>query len=342
MSYKIRPARAGDEQSLYALAQLTGGGFTNLPPDLKALEAKIVRSNEAFSETEDAVRDHVYVLVLEHSDSGQIVGTAQIFAKVGVKQPFYSYRLSQLTKTSPELDQRITTQMLTLTTDLEGCSEVGGLFLHPDHRTGGLGLLLARSRYLFIKLHRARFADRFLAELRGVIDENGKSPFWDGLGNKFFGMSFQEADYLNSIKGNHFISDLMPDYPIYTALLPESAREVIGHPHTSGRPAMRMLQKEGFSSNGYVDIFDGGPTMVAETDHIISVAHAKEATLETAALNEGEGQLSVVATGRLKDFRASYAFLSEEKKDSIQIRLNKEAIDNLQLTSGDNFVHIPR
>ncbi|MFT8736955.1 MAG: arginine N-succinyltransferase [Zymomonas mobilis] len=342
MSYRIRPARAGDEQSLYTLAQLTGGGFTNLPPDLKALEDKVAKSCAAFSETEDAVRDHVYVLVLEHAETGQVVGTAQIFAKVGVKQPFYSYRLSQLTKTSPELDHRITTRMLTLTTDLEGCSEVGGLFLHPDHRTGGLGLLLARSRYLFIKMHRACFADRFLAELRGVIDENGRAPFWDGLGNKFFGMSFQEADYLNSIKGNHFISDLMPDYPIYTALLPETAREVIGQPHTSGRPAMRMLQKEGFSSNGYVDIFDGGPTMVAETDHIISVAHAKEGTLQGVVENEDDGVLSVVAKGRLKDFRASYAKLTEGTKDNPQIKLNKKAIDNLQLTSGDNFVHIPR
>ena len=43
------------------------------------------------------------------------------------------------------------------------------------------GSLLARSRYLFIRQHRARFADRILAELRGVIDEAGGSPFWDGL-----------------------------------------------------------------------------------------------------------------------------------------------------------------
>ena len=34
-------------------------------------------------------------------------------------------------------------------------------------------MLLARSRYLFIAQHRARFADRILAELRGIIDEAG-------------------------------------------------------------------------------------------------------------------------------------------------------------------------
>src|SRR3546814_7751167 len=92
--------------------------------------------------------------------------------------------------------------MLGLTTDLEGSSEVGGLFLHPRARAEGLGLLLARSRYLFIRQHRARFGDRILAELRGVVDEAGASPFWDGVAGRFFGMTFQEADAFNAIPGD--------------------------------------------------------------------------------------------------------------------------------------------
>src|SRR5690606_10248554 len=132
-----------------------------------------------------------------------------------------------LSQVSKELNRTFRANMLTLSTDLEGSSEVGGLFLHPRERAGGLGMLLARSRYLFIREHRARFADRVLAELRGVIDEAGGSPFWDGLAGRFFGMSFQEADEFNAIHGNQFIADLMPKYPIYIAMLPESARAVI-------------------------------------------------------------------------------------------------------------------
>jgi arginine N-succinyltransferase len=49
---------------------------------------------------------------------------------------------------------------------------------------------LARSRYLFIKQHRPRFGGRVLAELRGVMDQAGNSPFWDALAGRFFGMSF--------------------------------------------------------------------------------------------------------------------------------------------------------
>ena len=49
-----------------------------------------------------------------------------------------------------------------------------------------------------------------LAELRGVMDEAGNSPFWDALAGRFFGMSFPEADEFNAIHGTQFIADLMP------------------------------------------------------------------------------------------------------------------------------------
>src|SRR3546814_6372517 len=76
---------------------------------------------------------------------------------VGTECPFYSYRVSTLTQTSKALGRTFRAEMLTLVTDFEGSSEVGGLFLHPGERAGGLGMLLARSRYLFVKQHRKRF-----------------------------------------------------------------------------------------------------------------------------------------------------------------------------------------
>ena len=245
------------------MAKLTGGGFTNLPADKGTLVAKLARSEAGLrAATEGDPDGDLFVFVLENAETGQIRGTCQMFSRVGMTEPFYSYRISTLTQTSPELGKTFRAEMLTLCTDFEGSSEVGGLFLHPDERAGGLGVLLARSRYLFIKLHRARFADQVLAELRGVIDEAGGSPFWDAIAGRFFGMNFQEADSFNGAHGTQFIADLMPKTPIYTAMLPESARAIMGVPHPSGRAAMRMLEQEGFAGDGYVDIFDGGPTMV--------------------------------------------------------------------------------
>ena len=337
MTAIVRPSRPEDIDAIYDLAKLTGGGFTNLPPDRGALSAKLTRSAEAFAKAEDVPGDDLYVFVLENSETGRIGGTSQIFAQVGQSWPFYSYRLGTLSQNSRELGRTFRAEMLTLTTDLEGSTEVGGLFLHPRERAGGLGMLLARSRYLFIRQHRARFANRILAELRGVIDEAGGSPFWDGLAGKFFGMSFREADEFNAIHGNQFIADLMPKHPIYMAMLPDGARAVIGLPHPSGRAAMRMLETEGFAHHGYVDIFDGGPTMTADTDQVKALRDAVEADLVATDATEGETML--VAAGRLSEFRAGYGMIVARKGG---VALDADAAALLRLSPGDRLVHVAR
>jgi len=303
VTYVIRAARPTDLKSLYDMAKLTGGGFTNLPPDRQALRARLERAEAAFASEREYPSDELYVLVLEDVDSGEVRGTCQIFAQVGQRWPFYSYRIGTDSKHSEQLGRTFHAQILMLSNDLNGSSEVGGLFLHPAARAGGLGLLLARSRYLFIARHRARFADRILAELRGVIDEAGGSPFWDGVAGKFFGMSFQEADQFNAIHGNQFIADLMPKHPVYIAMLPDSARSVIGVPHPSGRAAMRMLENEGFAFENYIDIFDGGPTMTARMDNVASVAGARH--IDVTGLGE-DGEEALIAAGRLAAFRCCF------------------------------------
>jgi arginine N-succinyltransferase len=303
VSFRIRAARNEDFQALYEMAKLTGGGFTNLPPDRGALVDKLLRSQRCFSSEASEPSDELFVFMLEDAKTGQVRGTCQVFGMVGTEHPFYSYRIGTLTQTSQALDKTFRAEMVTLTTDLEGSSEVGGLFLHPGERAGGLGMLLARSRYLFIRLHRERFGRRVLAELRGVIDEAGGSPFWDAIAGRFFGMNFQEADEFNAAHGTQFIADLMPKTPIYTAMLPESARAVMGVPHPSGRAAMKMLEAEGFNFDCYIDIFDGGPTMVAPTDQIRTVRESRE--LELAELSDQvEGPTMMLARGRLADFVA--------------------------------------
>ncbi|MBS0480250.1 MAG: arginine N-succinyltransferase, partial [Proteobacteria bacterium] len=186
MSFRIRAASDGDLDHLYEMAKLTGGGFTNLPADRRALKKRLAVSSAAFGRESEELGDDVFVLMLENVETGEVRGTCQMFSQVGTSHPFYSYRMGTLTQQSEELGRTFRAEMLSLTTDLEGSSEVGGLFLHPGERAGGLGMLLARSRYLFIAMHRQRFADRILAELRGIIDEAGGSPFWDGLAGRFF------------------------------------------------------------------------------------------------------------------------------------------------------------
>ncbi|MDQ1230591.1 arginine N-succinyltransferase [Sphingomonas sp. SORGH_AS_0879] len=337
-SFRIRPAVDSDLRHLYEMAKLTGGGFTNLPPDRRSLSAKLARSHDAFSSDGDGtVRDELFVLMLEDRRTGDVRGTCQIFTHVGQKHPFYSYRIGTLTQHSRELDRTFRAEMLSLTTDLEGASEVGGLFLHPGERAGGLGLLLARSRYLFMRANRPRFADRVLAELRGVIDEAGGSPFWDGLAGRFFGMNFQQADEFNAIHGHQFIADLMPKHPIYTAMLTETARAAIGLPHPSGRAAMRMLENEGFAFEHYIDIFDGGPTMTARTDQVRTIRDARESRV--VGIEAAPGREALVAVGKLTDFRCA---LGEIRDGDDGIIISEETAETLDLMIDDLVLHIDR
>jgi len=342
MTFLIRPANMGDLQPIYEMAKRTGGGFTNLPPDKKALFAKLERSAAGFDRVGDVVADDLYVFVLQNTLTGEVRGTCQIFGNVGQKWPFYSYRIGALTQHSVELERTFRADILNLSTDLEGTTEVGGLFLHPGERAGGLGMLIARSRYLFIRNHRQRFADRTIAELRGVIDEAGGSPFWDGVAGRFFGMSFQEADEFNAKFGNQFIADLMPKHPVYIAMLPESAKTVIGVPHPSGRAAMRMLENEGFAWENYIDIFDGGPTMTARTDQIRSIREAKDVTITEIRKFVGEqkvDQKKLLTLGRLHTFKAAYGWMDDRGDDVI---IDAETARALNISVGDQVTYVGR
>ena len=342
MTFIIRPANMDDVQPIYEMAKRTGGGFTNLPPDRKALVAKLEKSAAGFVRGEDIVNDDLYVFVLQNTETNEVRGTCQIFGCVGQKWPFYSYRIGALTQHSVELDRTFRADILNLSTDLEGASEVGGLFLHPGERAGGLGLLIARSRYLFIRNHRARFADRTLAELRGVIDEAGGSPFWDGVAGRFFGMSFQEADEFNAKFGNQFIADLMPKHPVYIAMLSEAARHVIGLPHPSGRAAMRMLEEEGFAWENYVDIFDGGPTMTARTDQIRSIREAQDSAIVEISDVLGDhigGEKMLVSCGRMEGFKTAYGWV--EMRDG-GIVIDAGCAKALGVSNGDTVTHVAR
>ena len=337
MSFRVRPARAGDFDAIHDMAMLTGGGFTNLPADKGTLVAKLARSEDAFSREDGDPDGDLFLFVLEDVANGRIRGTCQVFSRIGVEQPFYSYRISKLTQTSPELDRSFHTEMLTLCTDFNDCSEVGGLFLHPEARSGGLGLgvLLARSRYLFIRANRARFAAKTVAELRGVIDDDGGSPFWDAIAGRFFGMGFQEADAFNGAHGTQFIADLMPKTPIYTAMLTDEALAVMRRPHPSGEAAMKMLEREGFINDGYVDIFDGGPTMSVPTDQIRTLRDARELVLAGTGDSHG-GEKMLLAAGRLGDFASAFGRVQAAADGTAVLDPASAAL--LGLAAGDMFL----
>ncbi|WND01464.1 arginine N-succinyltransferase [Temperatibacter marinus] len=299
----VRPVEDRDLEGLLALAASTGTGLTTLPHDADALKYKIEQSNLAFDSMTPLDGKHAYLFVLEDCENGVIAGTSAIVAGVGLDRPFYSYRLLHLTQVSTEPQMRTDMELLQLSNDYVGATEVATLFLSEAYRRDQLGKLLSKARYLFMAAHLDRFSDKVISEIRGWVDEKGNSPFWEAIGRHFFGMDFKTADEINGMGNSQFIADLMPKFPIYTALLSREARDVIGTPHESATPAIRLLEKEGFRFSGAVDIFDAGPALEAHKRGIYTVRKSERRSFAGAI----EGSVSkadhLVSNESLKDFR---------------------------------------
>ncbi len=327
----IRPVRSADLDAVLALTRRGGTGLTNLPPDREALERRISAAEEAI--VDDAARAEGAAIMLVAEVGGRIAATGMIFARVGAEWPFYSYRITRQAALSRAVSRTKAQRLLNLTNDFDGETEVGGLFVDPSLRGLALGQLMARSRYLFIAAHRAWFGERLIAELRGYQDEGGRSPVWDAIGRHFYDMEFEEADRTGAIHGNQFIADLGPRFPIYISMLPQAAQDALGRPHNDGRPAHAMLLAEGFSDEGYIDIFDGGPTLVAPIDSVRTVASSIAGPFVATT---DQGMPSLVATGVGSDFLLVRAY-AQANDDGI--RLDKVAAAALDLSPGD-AVHI--
>jgi arginine N-succinyltransferase len=331
--FVVRPVNIDDLDALHRLAQQTGGGFTNLPPDRDDLQRRIMLSDAAMRADIKRPDGELYILVCVETTTGNVIGTASVFSKLGTQWPFYSFRLINISQTCRELNKILHSEVLHLVNDYDGCSEVGGLFLSPEYRGTSAGRLLARSRYLFIAQARQRFSDRICADLRGYADENGHRPFWEGLGRHFFDMEFDDADRYNGLQGNQFIADLMPKYPIYVRLLPEAAQKAIGRPHDDGRGAYKLLIEEGFHYDNCVDIFDAGPSVIAHVNDLNGIKHSKEATVEI-----GDGTVGVlICAGRTVDFRATASSIAIEPES---VRISGQTLKALSLNMGDQVRYV--
>lgn len=298
----VRPAGPADLHHLLELAILSGPGFTSLPEDADVLSERLELSQASF-EGRIPPQEAWYTLMLEDGDTGDIDGVGSVKATVGLKRPFFSFRVVNNTVQSPSLGIKLNHQTLVLVNECTGWTEVGSLFLKADRRKGGAGRLLSQSRYMLIGAQPDLFADNVLAELRGVFTPDGYCPFWDHVAHKFFPMDFDDADRMSGSTDKQFILDLAPRHPIYIDLLPEPARAVIGKVHPQGVPAMALLESEGFRPNGLVDIFDAGPTVACGRDNIRTVRDAR--VLAARIEKEVEVELpSLVSTDSVAAFRA--------------------------------------
>ncbi len=326
---RIRPIAFEDLDRLLELAQQTGFGLTTLPPERKLLERRIKFSIQAFQQLVRKPTGQTYLFVLEKD--GQIAGTTGIAAKTGGFEPFYTYQLDTEHFESETLGVSHEVEVLVPIAEHSGPAEIGSLFLSPDFQGQGLGGLLSRCRFLFLAEHPRYFESTIIAELRGRIDESGHSPFWDAIGKHFFGVEFHQADH-EVVKSKQFIAELKPRHPIYVPTLPQAAQDVIGKVHPNTLPALKMLEREGFRTNGQIDIFEGGPTVECKCEDILTVRESQRAELTKIGEIPENAPPAIIANTSL-DFRACNGPICEENGG--RVRLTQEVADALEVKPGD-------
>jgi arginine N-succinyltransferase len=328
----IRPITMNDLGQLEAIARLTGYGLTTLPRDTKLLRRRIRESERGFEALVDEhpPKGEGYLFVMEDLETTQIVGTCGIASKVGGFEPFYTYRIEISVHESKDLGVRKEIPVLHLHEEHDGPSEICTLFLKPEYRKDGNGRLLSQSRFLFMAEHKDYFDPTVIAEMRGVVDDTGHSAFWEAIGRHFFNIDFPDADYL-SVVSKRFIADLMPRHPIYIPLLPKEAQDVIGQVHEHTRPALKILEAEGFRTCELVDIFEGGPVVKCPLNEIRTVRESVREVVAEVTEQPIQSDRFLIAN-TLHDYRACKGNLAVTPDG---VRLTAEVAAALGVKAGD-------
>lgn len=323
-----------DLAEIERLAIASPVGITSLPADRERLSVIIEGTEAAMDEDVVFTGDERYFFVLEDVDSGRLVGCSSVISAAGFSQPFHTFRNEMFVHASRELGLHNRIHVLSLCHDLTGHSLLTGFYLDPAWRSYQALKLNACGRLLFAASHPQRFAESIAVEISGISDEEGNSPFWDGVCRHFLDVDYTEAERLGSSLGRSVLAELLPGYPLYVPMLPDTAQEVIGQVRPASQMVYDILMDEGFESDNYVDIFDGGPVVQTRTAELTTVRCSQVATVRIGQPLPATGDW-LVANERVRDFRACLCPLAWSPGEPVI--LDEHLAQLLKVADGDSL-----
>ena len=95
---------------------------------------------------------------------------------------------------------------------------------------------------------------------------------------------------------------------------------------------LALLHSEGFSTTGYVDIFDAGPTVEAKLEHIRTARNSRR--LQVRVKDVSGGQPYLVCNTDRENFRAGWAHL-HVNETSEEVNLPLDIAAGLKVQDGD-------
>lgn len=285
--FVIRAAETNDLPDFFDLALVAGAGFTSLPANEALLAESLGRSEAAF----DGAPGSLF-LALEDLDLGRVVGCAAIKTGDTPRPDFLNFQVCY------DRDDLFPTRRYA------NLTEVGSLLVHPDYRRYGVGRWLAQCRYLMIADDLPRFGSHIFSELRGVIDEDKCSPFYDGVLAPFLDLTYEEADYLSAHGRQAELNAMLPTTPIRLGDVGDAAKTALASPHRDGQKALWFLEEEGFCFEGAVDLLDGGPLVVAQSHDIKTIRTSAKLRLDNGDVDQDDAVMTILTAGKGTGFRS--------------------------------------
>ncbi len=333
----IRPIREEDYEGFKTLAFTAHTGMS-LPKDPELLKQKINDSTQAFSKEHPDPHSLLYTFVLEDLHSKRIEGTCSIRARTGVNFPFYFYRIETIKHVASHPQVPDTQKILRIVKYEKGPSEICALYMLPEHRKEGFGRLLSLSRFFFMASHPERFDSQVYGDMRGEFSSDTINAFWEGIGRHFFDVSIDKAlDYMQHHP--EIIHDILPSFPIYISVLPPNVQSSLGGIHANTKAAVKLLENEGFTFSGEINILDGGPKLSCPVSQVRTIRESTVAKLQEIMLQpQLEESPDYLISNQNLDFRASQGKL--HLFSSTSVGLSAEMADAVHLRPGDTLRYL--
>lgn len=326
----LRPANLGDLNEIERLAHESGPMVCTLPAMRDHLMKKVERSVSAFEQDVICPGEESYFFVLEETQTGRLLGTGAINALAGYREPFYAFRNDILIHSSRALNVHSRIHALTLNHDLSDHSQLCSFYVVPSLKATTYPSLITLGRLLYMSAFPIRFASEWMAVLPGIADKNGRAPFWEHVGRKFFGMDYNQVEYYNGTRDKTFVAELMPHHPLYVPLIDEEAQAVMGQVHPDAELQCQLLSDEGFEPDKYVEIFDAGPILTAPRN-TLSVWHGMQRGKIAAQPLGGKGMPFLVGFEGLHGFSA---MIAEGTLSGNQLSIEQGMMEEAGLQSG--------
>lgn len=336
--FVVRPITPIDIEAMFTFSKAASRGIANLPTHPPRMHKLIDDAVQSFKKNVSEPDKEIYSFILENTLTKEKVGTCSILSKAGARAPYGTFYIENLPEGEVYPPDGCNHALLyPRNYENEGPSELCALYLLPAFRKGGLGKLLSLSRLLFVAINRQRFTENIFADMRGYITPEGRTPFWESVGEKIWKYTFQEV--LEKLDREEItLSELLPHYPIHWCMISPEAQKYVGKTHPNTQAAYYLLNNQGLCYQREVSILDGGPLVMAPISAVHTVSKSKVVVVEAIVESLETPGTDVLICAEDKEFRATCARIEIVDNHSIKIdRLTASAL-NLELQERARYV----